>query len=156
LSGLDLALIGNSSVAALLDPRARVVWSCLPRFDSDPAFCALLRTESGPEDRAGLFEVDLADFERSEQAYIAHTPILRDAPLRPARWRSRDYRLRAALPAVRQAFLPGHADAPDPPARGQPAHPGAHPAPVRVRSAPAGNDWGQQHVRYVMPEMDLR
>ncbi|HVQ62775.1 MAG TPA: trehalase-like domain-containing protein, partial [Burkholderiales bacterium] len=77
MSGLDLALIGNSSVAALLDARARIVWCCLPRFDSDPAFCALLRPDNGPEDRAGVFEVDLADFERSEQAYIAHTPILR-------------------------------------------------------------------------------
>jgi len=61
LSGLDLALIGNSSVAALIDARGRIVWSCLPRFDSDPAFCALLR-EDGTD---GVFEVDLAYFERS-------------------------------------------------------------------------------------------
>ena len=77
MSGLDLALVGNSSVAALVDAEARIVWCCLPRFDSDPAFCSLLRDDDEPGDRRGVFEVELADFERAEQAYIAHTPILR-------------------------------------------------------------------------------
>jgi trehalose-phosphatase len=39
---LDLGLVGNGSFGALLDGRGRVVWSCLPAFDGDPAFCALL------------------------------------------------------------------------------------------------------------------
>jgi len=35
---LDLALIGNSCAAALVDRNARTVWWCFPYFDSDPAF----------------------------------------------------------------------------------------------------------------------
>ena len=35
MSSLDLAMIGNCAIAALLDSRARLVWCCLPRFDSE-------------------------------------------------------------------------------------------------------------------------
>ncbi len=38
--GLDLALIGNGRTAALLDPNARIVWWCYPRYDGDPIFCS--------------------------------------------------------------------------------------------------------------------
>ena len=34
--GLDLAVIGNGRTAALVDPTARLVWWCYPRFDRDP------------------------------------------------------------------------------------------------------------------------
>ena len=40
--GLDLAIIGNGSTSALVDPTARLVWWCYPRFDSDPIFSRLL------------------------------------------------------------------------------------------------------------------
>ncbi|HYT86873.1 MAG TPA: trehalase-like domain-containing protein, partial [Burkholderiales bacterium] len=76
MTSLDLALIGNSSVAALIDANGTIVWSCLPRFDSDAVFCALLREGRGADDY-GFFEIELADFARAEQAYIAHTPILK-------------------------------------------------------------------------------
>ena len=36
---LDLAPIGNSCAAALVDRNARIVWWCFPYFDSDPVFC---------------------------------------------------------------------------------------------------------------------
>ena len=39
---LDLALIGNSCSAALVDRNARIVWWCFPYFDSDPVFSRLL------------------------------------------------------------------------------------------------------------------
>ena len=39
---LDLALIGNSCTAALVDRDARIVWWCFPYFDSDPVFSRLL------------------------------------------------------------------------------------------------------------------
>jgi len=76
VTSLDLALIGNSSVAALIDASGTIVWSCLPRFDSDAVFCSLLRDARGADDH-GFFEIELADFARAEQAYIAHTPILK-------------------------------------------------------------------------------
>ena len=40
--GLDLAVVGNSRIGALIDTDASVVWMCVPRFDGDPVFCFLL------------------------------------------------------------------------------------------------------------------
>ena len=42
MATLDLGIIGNGSIAALVDGGARIVWGCVPAFDGDPAFCALL------------------------------------------------------------------------------------------------------------------
>jgi len=71
---LDLGVIGNGSFGALVDKQARVVWSCLPAFDGDPAFCALL----SPRDHdGGDFSIELEDFADSEQHYLANTAILR-------------------------------------------------------------------------------
>jgi len=50
---LNLGVIGNCQVSSLIDDRARHVWTCLPRFDGDPMFCALLRNEA-PQDAKGL------------------------------------------------------------------------------------------------------
>jgi len=69
---LDLALIGNCSVAALVDRDARIVWWCFPRFDSDPVFSNLL---SGDEEK-GFCEVDLRDRVESESRYIRNTPLV--------------------------------------------------------------------------------
>lgn len=71
----DLALIGNCSVAALVNGMGEIVWACLPRFDSDALFCSLLKEPSSEEDY-GFSVVELADFTRSEQHYVANTAIL--------------------------------------------------------------------------------
>jgi len=69
---LNLAIIGNCAYSALIDERGRIVWSCLPRFDGDPVFNALLDpTESG-----SFWSFELENFARSEQAYEANTAIL--------------------------------------------------------------------------------
>ncbi|MFH1044275.1 MAG: glycoside hydrolase family 15 protein [Pseudomonadota bacterium] len=75
MSSLDLALIGNSNIAALIDARGAIVWSCMPRFDSDAVFCSLLRQGQNEEDY-GFFAIELADFARAEQDYVEHTAIL--------------------------------------------------------------------------------
>ncbi len=72
MKNLDLALIGNCTIGALVDARACIVWGCFPRFDSDPVFCSLLKQE----DDYGFFSVELLDFERSEQHYLENTAIL--------------------------------------------------------------------------------
>ncbi|HEY5291789.1 MAG TPA: glycoside hydrolase family 15 protein [Burkholderiales bacterium] len=69
---LDLALIGNCTVGALVDARASITWGCFPRFDGDPVFCALLKDS----DDYGFFAVELADCERTEQHYLENTAIL--------------------------------------------------------------------------------
>lgn len=70
---LDLGVIGNSVVAALIDRQARIVWHCVPRLDGDPVFCRLLRPNH-PEH--GIFEVVLRDLASSEQHYIPNTAVL--------------------------------------------------------------------------------
>ena len=72
---LDLAVIGNANVAALVDGHGEIVWACLPRMDGDPVACSLLRERGGEAD-FGFFALELADLARSEQEYLANTPIL--------------------------------------------------------------------------------
>lgn len=75
MSTLDLGLIGNSSVGALVNPVGEIVWACLPRFDGDAVFCSLLRERKSESD-FGFFAIDLADIARSEQEYLTNTAIL--------------------------------------------------------------------------------
>lgn len=76
MTSLELALIGNGSVAALVNEEGDIVWGCFPGMDGDPAFCSLLRERGGPRD-FGYCAIDLVDFERAEQSYVENTPILR-------------------------------------------------------------------------------
>ncbi len=69
---LELGVIGNGTVCALLDRDARVVWSCLPTFDGDPAFCDLL----APKTEGGFFEVVLEGQATSSQHYTHNSAIL--------------------------------------------------------------------------------
>jgi GH15 family glucan-1,4-alpha-glucosidase len=75
LSTLNLGLIGNGSISALIDPMGDIVWSCMPRFDSNPVFCSLLR-EGKAADDFGFFGIELENFEKSEQFYLENTAIL--------------------------------------------------------------------------------
>ncbi len=75
LPNLDLAVIGNCQIAALIDDRARIVWACLPRPDADPVFCALLKREGG-DSASGVFAVDLRDLAQSRRTYIRNTAIV--------------------------------------------------------------------------------
>ena len=70
---LELAVIGNSRIGALIDTQASIVWMCVPRFDGDPVFCALL-----DDDRArGRFDIEQEDCVSVIQAYERNTAILR-------------------------------------------------------------------------------
>ncbi|NLW95342.1 MAG: glycoside hydrolase family 15 protein, partial [Xanthomonadaceae bacterium] len=73
-ASLDLGVIGNGSFGALIDREARVVWGCLPAFDGDPAFCALL---SPRHHEGGDLAIELEDYSHSEQEYVTNTAILR-------------------------------------------------------------------------------
>jgi GH15 family glucan-1,4-alpha-glucosidase len=70
---LQLGMIGNCAYSALIDRGARLVWCCLPRFDGDPVFNALL----DPSENGSHWAFDLEDFERSEQEYEPNTAVLR-------------------------------------------------------------------------------
>ena len=70
--GLDLAMIGNGRTAALVNPRARIVWWCCPRYDGDPVFCRLL---AGEEEK-GFADVVLDDMVDYKSEYLRNTAIV--------------------------------------------------------------------------------
>ncbi len=75
MTSLDLALIGNGSIGALIDAQGAVAWCCFPRFDGDPVFCSLLAGDS-PRDALGTFTIELQGSVSIEQQYLPDTPIL--------------------------------------------------------------------------------
>ncbi len=74
-ASLNVGLIGNCAISALVDRRGAIVWCCMPRFDGDPIFHALLDSADGLPEEAVL-SVELEGFARSEQAYDPGTAIL--------------------------------------------------------------------------------
>jgi GH15 family glucan-1,4-alpha-glucosidase len=74
-SSLDLALIGNCQVGALIGSEAEIVWYCLPRFDGDPVFCSLLQ-EHRPGAGKGYCSIELVDQIKTEQSYLPNSAIL--------------------------------------------------------------------------------
>ena len=153
MASLALGAIGNCAVSALVDARACIVWSCMPRPDGDPVFHALL---GGDEPSSGLFAVELEGWVRSEQAYEPNTAVLRTrlydgegqavevtdfAP----RFISRGRMYRPVMLVRRVRVLVGRPR-------------------IRIRLRP-GFDWGREaprltqgshHVRYVGTEQTLR
>ena len=69
---LDLALIGNGRMGALINRESRIVWCCFPRFDGDPVFSRLL---SGKEEK-GFTDIVMADVIDIQSAYARNTPVL--------------------------------------------------------------------------------
>jgi len=66
----QIGLIGNCQAAAHVDSSGRVVWCCLPRFDSEPVFGALL------DDDAGSFDITPTSRLWGTQRYLDNTNIL--------------------------------------------------------------------------------
>ena len=75
-TSLDLALIGNGTIAVLVDPVGGFKWACFPRLDGDPAFCSLMRGGKERGDELGIFSIELVDAVKTEQQYLMNTPIL--------------------------------------------------------------------------------
>jgi GH15 family glucan-1,4-alpha-glucosidase len=75
MNDLELGVIGNCVVAALIDRDACVVWYCLPRFDGDPVFHTLLGAPRDAPD-AGMFAIELEEHVQSTQRYVANTVVL--------------------------------------------------------------------------------
>ena len=81
---LSLGVIGNCAFSALIDARGRIVWCCLPRFDGDPVFNALLqhgetgpRSSADPAAQSSAFGIEIEDFAESKQWYEPNTAVLR-------------------------------------------------------------------------------
>ena len=72
-ASLSVGVIGNCAFSALVDQRARIVWCCLPRFDGEPVFNALLDNS----DNGSAWAIELEDFATAEQEYEHNTAVLR-------------------------------------------------------------------------------
>jgi pentatricopeptide repeat protein len=72
-ASLHMGVIGNCTISALIDARARIVWSCMPRFDADPVFCSLL---GGADGASGSWAIELEDLAETRQRYEPNTAVL--------------------------------------------------------------------------------
>lgn len=69
---LELGLIGNCQISALVDSRGTIVWGCFPRLDGEPVFSHLI--DDG--DDRGQFAIELQGLASARQYYLRNTPIL--------------------------------------------------------------------------------
>jgi GH15 family glucan-1,4-alpha-glucosidase len=155
VSSLNLAVIGNCQIGALLDDRARITWACMPQFDSDPTFCRLLMNDDAKTMR-GCYEIELIDFERSEQNYIRNTAIVQTTlyDKTGAAVRITDFAPRFTL--YGRFYHPAMLIRTLTPVSGLPR--------IRVRLHPAGQygaedattTHGSNHIRYVLMDNVLR
>lgn len=154
MSGLDLGVVGNCAFAALIDRDAMVVWCCLPRFDGDPVFHALLGSPKDGDD-GGFFAIDLEDRAKSEQGYVGNTAVLetvlhgkhgsvRITDFVPRfHWRDRIFR-----PQMLVRRIAPIAGCPRVRIRVRPRFGYGATAPLLTN--------GSHHIRYVGPDMTLR
>lgn len=145
-ASLDLAVVGNCQVAALVDAMARVVWMCLPRPDRDPVFCTLL--DDGSAGGNGELAVDFEGAQPVSQRYLPNTAVLEtvlsDGNGNSVRVTDCCPRFRARGRIFRPASLVRIVE----PVSGRPA--------IRLRVRPRHNygceapdvSWGSTHVRY--------
>jgi len=155
VQSLSLAAIGNCQVGSLLDERGRMVWTCFPQFDGDPAFCSLLMSDDPSPDH-GIFEIELVDFERAEQTYIRNTAIVQTIlyDAHGSAVRITDFAPRFQL--FGRVYHPVMLIRSLTPVGGWPR--------IKVRLTPTGHygaqnaqtTHGSNHIRYVLPDAVLR
>lgn len=73
-SSLDLGVVGNSVLSALIDRSGRVVWCCFPRLDGDPVFCSLVN--GGAAADSGFVDTEIEERTSVDQRYLPNTAIL--------------------------------------------------------------------------------
>src|SRR6185503_8806244 len=154
MSDLDLAVIGNCQIAALLDCRARLVWACVPRFDGDPTFCSLLMGDREPE--AGFSDVQLSGFVRSEQRYVTNTAVVETVLHDASGGVVKIIDFAPRFQQHRRSYRPMVLVRIIQPLAGRPH--------IRIRLRPVGEygsarptlTHGSNHIRYVLPHITLR
>ncbi len=155
MTSLNLAVIGNCQIGALIDQRATINWACVPQFDSNPAFCSLLMPDD-PKPVRGFYQIELVDFARSEQQYIRNTAIVQTTlyDKNGCAVRITDFAPRFNM--FGRVYHPVMLIRTLTPVNGWPR--------ITVRLRPASEygardpeiTHGSNHIRYVMPEFVLR
>lgn len=111
MHSLELGMIGNCTFGALIDRQANIVWCCLPRFDGDPVFSALIGNQ---ELKKSVFSIKLNEMTEASQSYEPNTAILKTVIHSPEGsieitdfaprfyWRDRIFRPQAIVRRVRR------------------------------------------------------
>lgn len=76
MSQLDFGLIGNCQISALVDRQGKIVWCCMPRFDSPSVFAAVLDQERGGAWSIEPFDLDSKKAWDVKQHYMRNTNVL--------------------------------------------------------------------------------
>ena len=155
MNNLDLGIVGNSSISALIDAAGEICWACMPRMDADAVFCSLLRARRDGSD-FGFLSVELEDMARAEQHYLPHTPVL---VTRLHDGKGGAVEITDFAPRFRQSgrlFCPSQLVRIVRPLAGSPKmRVLARPACDYGR-APRQTTWGSNHVRYVGGDYTIR
>jgi len=155
ISSLDLGLVGNCRIGALIDGSGEIVWSCLPRFDGDPVFCALMK-EHDPGEGFGYCAIDLVDLVDRDQSYLANSAVLvtrltdvKDAVIEVTDFAPRFLQYgRVFAPVMLIRHIKRIRGAPRIRLRMRPSHGyGSHQCAIT---------YGSHHIRYVAPDWVLR
>ncbi|WP_395701521.1 glycoside hydrolase family 15 protein [Aquabacterium sp.] len=152
---LALALIGNCGIAALVHDSARIVWCCLPRFDSTPVFDALLDSADGlPEE--GAMTIELQGLARKVQRYEPNTAIVRTEL-----WDDQGQGIEVTDFAPRfvnrdRVFRPAQLVRRVRPLQGRPRVRMTVKPRAQWGTAPVALTRGSHHLRFVLPDQVLR
>ncbi|WP_449310723.1 glycoside hydrolase family 15 protein [Pseudochelatococcus sp. B33] len=153
MNNLDLGVVGNSTIAALIDDRASIVWMCYPQLDGDPVFHSLIGTAAHG---GGAFDIALEGFSASRRTYTHNTAILETVleAENGARVRVTDFvpRFKSRGRIFRPAMVVRRIE----PLAGTPR--------ITLRVRPSGDygrvqaevTRGSNHIRYVVGEQVLR
>jgi hypothetical protein len=139
MSGLNMGIVGNGTIAGLINSGGDYQWLCLPRFDGEPVLNQLLGG-------GGQFSVWMDGLTSRSQSYDSNTSILRT-------------RLEADDGAILEIIDFAPRFDPDPPNRlgraSAPVCPGRQPYPVHRWRAGVPRDHRRacflHHVRHQLP-----
>ncbi len=152
-ASLDLAVIGNCNIAALIDAGGAIVWGCWPRLDGDPLFSALV---GGSAPTHGFFSIGFDETATRHQTYERNTAIVRTVLTAPD---GASFSITDFVPRFRQfgrVYRPLMIVRIVEPLSGMPS--------IRVRMRPSDDEGrastgmvaGSNHVRYVVDGRAVR
>jgi hypothetical protein len=73
MTSLELGIIGNGTIAGLINASAGLTWLCLPRLDGEPVFNTLVGG-------TGEFSVRLTGQTGARQRYVRNTAAMTARP----------------------------------------------------------------------------
>ena len=153
MMGLDLAVIGNCTVASVISPAGRHVWFCYPRLDADPVFNALL---GGTAPETGFLETRLRDQRAAQQRYLPNTAVLETVLTDREGGQARVLDFCPRFRRYGRVFRPPMLVRRIEPVAGRPRITVVARPSFDYGASPPGRSFGSNHMRFVGPTQVLR